>query len=287
MNDFIKNTKRRIRRIQGRLLHSISQSKLDSVLGNTLRNNDGNSPDVLFVHSSLSRCGYLKPGATGLLQSLQQNCETLCLPTHTYCYAVDGQIQTYDPKTTPSKIGHTTNQFWKMPGVLRSLHPTHSLAALGPAAEEICRDHMACETACGSDTPYQRLIQLDAAVLMFGATMNTYTLFHCAEDEANCSYLYEPEPYEFQVKDYDGTVHRTRLYRQDMSTLRRFVSMRDELRQEGLLRVIPFGMNELLFIPSSKRVHEYTVGKLRENELHLVDHSARASLNGERKECQT
>ena len=117
--------------------------------------------------------------------------------------------------------------------------------------------------------------------------MNTYTLFHCAEDEASCNYLYEPKPYEFLVKDHDGNVHQTRLFRQDMAIARRFVSMRDELRDEGLLRVIPFGMSELLFIPSSKRVHEYTVGKLRENQLHLVDHSARAGLNKGRRECQT
>ena len=266
IRDLYTSSWRQLRRLRRRLLYTIS----DNVLSETLTQLIQPSPEILFVHSSLSRCGHFSSGPHGILQMLRKHCQTLCLPTHTYCYTVDGATETYDPRCTESRIGAITNTFWRMPGVKRSIHPTHSLAAIGPHSEHLCENHQACETACGSGTPYMRLIDLDAAVLMFGATMNTYTLFHCAEDAANCGYLYEDEPYQLSACDELGTIHDVVLRRQDMTVPRRFTEMREELHKAGLLKIMPLGMNELLYLPSSKRVHEYTVNKITEDENHLV-----------------
>lgn len=249
-----------------RLFHTITAEMIDDILHRTIPS----PPSILFVHSSLSRCGFLTTGPEGLLQSLKQNCETLCLPTHTYCYPKGGHTPTFDPKQTSSLIGRITNVFWQSDGVVRSIHPTHSLAAEGPRAVELCANHMECETPCGPGTPYEKLVQADAAVLMFGTTMNTYTLFHYSEDIAGCSYLYVPTRYELLAKDYRGATHEIPFRRQDMSVPRRFIEMRDELHSEGLLNIVPFGLNELLYIPSSSDVHEYTTARLRENEYHLL-----------------
>ena len=43
--------------------------------------------------------------------------------------------------------------------MLRSIHATHSLAALGSYAKELCSDHYRQDTPCGAATPYARLLQ--------------------------------------------------------------------------------------------------------------------------------
>ena len=180
MLNFLYDVKHRLTKFRAKL-RRISSAQLEQALTTAIQvpssKRSDAGPEVLFVHSSLSRCGYLEPGAEGLIDALRGHCDTLCLPTHTYCYTQDGNTPTYDPTSTLSLIGSVTNTFWKMPDVLRSIHPTHSLAATGPKAEFLCKDHVDCETACGPDTPYARMVELDASVLMFGATMNTYTLF--------------------------------------------------------------------------------------------------------------
>ena len=45
----------------------------------------------------------------------------------------------YDPAETPSRVGSVTNLFRRRPGAVRSLQPTHSVAAIGNRAEEFCQ----------------------------------------------------------------------------------------------------------------------------------------------------
>src|SRR5689334_5338465 len=97
--------------------------------------------DNLFVHSSLSACGWMRYGPSGVIDVLLQwlgNKKTLVLPTHTYCYPdEEGRCEVFDLAKTESQVGAITNYFWRRPGVARSLHPTHSLAAMGPEQDAI------------------------------------------------------------------------------------------------------------------------------------------------------
>jgi aminoglycoside 3-N-acetyltransferase len=228
---------------------------------------------LLMMHSSLSHCGYIEGGAATVIEVAGGVGDTLCLPTHTYCYPLSRSEPPpkFDPLTTRSVVGEITNFFWQQEGVCRSVHPTHSLAARGPKAAELCRGHELCQTPCGPGTPYERLVESDAAVLMFGVTMNTYTLFHTAEDAAGCPYLYEPQPYDLVALDGEGHEHAVRMYRQDMSVRRRFAAMDRVLERAGLLRRGSLGHGELLFIPSARRVHEFMLARLAEDPFFLVD----------------
>ena len=230
-------------------------------------------PRLLMMHSSLSHCGYIEGGAATVIDVAGGVCDTLCLPTHTYCYPMSRSDPPprFDPLTTRSVVGEITNFFWQQAGVCRSVHPTHSLAARGPLAAELCRGHELCQTPCGPGTPYERLVEGDAAVLMFGVTMNTYTFFHTAEDAAGCPYLYEPEPYDLVALDREGHPHQVRMYRQDMSVRRRFAAMDRVLERAGLLRRGSLGHGELLFIPSARTVHEFLLARLAEDPFFLVD----------------
>ena len=238
--------------------------------------------DLLLVHSSLSACGSIDGGPGTVINALRSwitDRAALALPTHTWSYPdASGVAPVYDYKSTPSVVGTITNFYWRQPGVVRSLHPSHSLACSGPDAEELCRDHELRETPCGAGTPYLRIAEGNSSVLMFGATMDSYTLFHTAEDAAEAPYLYMPEQFTLRTRTPDGEVKSIPMWRQDMGVARRFAATADWLSEQGLLVRRKLGLGELLFIPSARALHETMVKTMRRDPLFLVHEKARAEV---------
>jgi aminoglycoside 3-N-acetyltransferase len=238
--------------------------------------------DLLFVHSSLSACGSIDGGPATVISALSKwisDGAVLALPTHTWSYPdKTGVAPVYDFAATPSVVGTITNYYWQQPGIVRSLHPSHSLAVSGPTAESLLAGHESCETPCGAGTPYLRIAEGNSSVLMFGATLDSYTLYHTAEDAAEVPYLYAPEQVTLRSKGRDGIVRAIRMWRQDMSVARRFEATVDWASDEGLLVRRKLGLSELLYIPSARALHEAVVSKMRQDPLFLVAESARAEV---------
>ena len=233
---------------------------------------------LVMIHSSLSACGYIFGGEGAVVRLLREWCSgsTLVMPTHTYCYPdSQGNVVAFDPSATPSVVGIVTDCFWRERGSLRSRHPTHSLAAQGPLAEALIAGHENCETPCGPGSPYERLVEWSAGVLMFGATLNSYTLFHTAEDAADVSYLYEPRRYELKSVKPSGAIQSVKTKRHDMSVERRFAKIDGWLEGQGLLHRRLLGRGELLWIPDAAAAHRALVEKLRHDSLFLVSAQAR------------
>ena len=238
--------------------------------------------DLLLVHSSLSACGSIEDGPATVISALRSwisHRAVLALPTHTWSYPdKTGVAPIYDYTSTPSLVGAITNYYWPQSGVVRSLHPSHSLAASGPGAEELCAGHESCETPCGAGTPYQRIAEGYSSVLMFGATLDSYTLFHTAEDTAHVPYLYAPEQVTLRTRRKDGVIQSIKMWRQDMTVARRFAATVDWLSEQGLVVRRKLGLGELLFIPNAKALHEMMVEMLRRDPLFLVDEKARSDV---------
>src|SRR6476620_10567900 len=97
--------------------------------------------DSLLVHSSLSKIGFVEGGPKTVIEALQEAVGeegTLLFPA----FPAKGRNKThleehpfFDVRNTPSQMGSITEYFRGMKGVLRSLHPTDSIAAKGPLAE--------------------------------------------------------------------------------------------------------------------------------------------------------
>ncbi|HZI86860.1 MAG TPA: AAC(3) family N-acetyltransferase [Pyrinomonadaceae bacterium] len=238
--------------------------------------------DLLFVHSSLSACGSIEGGPGTVVNALRSwisDRAALAMPTHTWSYPdKTGVAPVYDYTSTPSVVGTITNHYWRQPGVVRSLHPSHSVACSGPDAENLCAGHETLETPCGAGTPYLRMAEGNSSVLMFGATMDSYTLFHTAEDAAEVPYLYAPEQVTLRTKGKDGVVREIQMWRQDMGVARRFAATANWLEEQDLLIRRKLGLSELLFIPNARALHETMVKALRRNPLFLVDEKARAGV---------
>ena len=260
---------RRLKRTRRKLVR-VDQEK---ILG-TLRSFVPQQDRTLLMHSSLSACGYMTEGPATVIAAMRawlSDGVGIAIPTHTWSYpSTSGVAPIYDYRVTPSVVGTITNYYREQPGVVRSLHPSHSIAYGGPEAQAFIDGHDLCETPCGHGTPYERLIAQDGSVLMFGATLDAYTLFHTAEDAAQVPYLYLPQQLILRSRDRDGVTKEIPTWRQDMRVTRRFGAMDHWLEKEGLLVRRKLGLGELLYIPRAAALHERVVKELQRDPLFLV-----------------
>lgn len=153
---------------------------------------------VLMVHASLSALGRVEGGAEavvdGLLTALGPE-GTLVMPAfldESVC--IEGIVEVApeamvrqaraawprDPASAPSTMGAIPEAFRQRPGTGRSAHPTTSVIASGPRAGEILHPHpLAWATGVGS--PFARLTEMDAQMLLLGVGFNRLSLLHHAE----------------------------------------------------------------------------------------------------------
>jgi len=104
--------------------------------------------------------------------------------------ALTAATPAYDRYATPvtADLGFMPEYVRNQPGVVRSLHPSLSFAAFGPAAAEaVLRQPL--HFPFGWDSPLGWLYEKQGAVLMVGTDLRTMTLLHLAETEAPVSYL--------------------------------------------------------------------------------------------------
>src|SRR6516164_2385490 len=74
----------------------------------------------------------------------------------------------FNARRTPSQMGVLSELFRYGSGVLRSLHPTHSVCALGPLAEELTRAHHLSPAAFGRLSPFGVMARYKTAILGVG-----------------------------------------------------------------------------------------------------------------------
>ncbi|HKR60189.1 MAG TPA: AAC(3) family N-acetyltransferase, partial [Pyrinomonadaceae bacterium] len=278
MGKFSTRTAGSIVRKLGKVTRKLVRLDHDKIL-NALSSFGQNQSEMLLVHSSLSACGYIDGGPETVVKALRSwipQSTLLAMPTHTWSYPTPlDAAPLFDAQATPSLVGAITDFFWRQPEVVRSLHPSHSLACHGVGADEFCENHELHETPCGAGTPYKVMVETNTSVLMFGATLDSYTLFHTAEDAAQLPYLYLPEKMMLRTKRLDGAVIEVPSWRQNMAIARRFSETVDWLEQENLLQRRKLGKGELLFIPRADRVHDEVVKQLRNDPMFLIASSER------------
>ena len=163
------------------------------------------SDDTVLVHSSFSSLG--QKGLTGFefLSALRSylSSGTLILPSLTFDY-VTAENPCFDVQKTQSCIGYLPEVFRTKFDVIRSLHPTHSVCAIGKYAHDITRNHMEDATPCGENSPFALLPQLDGKILMIGCGLNPNTSMHAIEELVVPTYLYGDE-IEYSIIDKSRT----------------------------------------------------------------------------------
>jgi len=149
--------------------------------------------DLVLVHSALRTLGPVEGGADTVLDALLEILGpegTLVLPTHTFRVVTAAQ-PVFHQLLTPSNVGTLSNVFRLRPGVVRGLHPTHSVAAIGPLAGKLLGGHERESTPCSAESPYWRLSEWGGKILIIGVGLNCCTLFHACEELAGMKQVHD------------------------------------------------------------------------------------------------
>ncbi len=138
---------------------------------------------TLLVHSSMKAVGEVEGRADTVIDAFMEYMKDglLIFPTHSWSED-NNQDNIFNPKTEKSCVGILTNIFRKREGVLRSLHPTHSLAAYGKDAEEFIAGEENRKTPCPREGAYGKLYDRNAQILFLGCTLKSNTFIHGVEE---------------------------------------------------------------------------------------------------------
>ena len=152
--------------------------------------------DSLIIHSSLRSLGRVEKGADGVLDALLEvigPAGNLMLPTFNYTRPLPEPY--YDPKNTPGRTGIISETGRKRPDAVRSLHPTHSVAVIGPDARQLTDGHLQTR-AFGKNSPIDRLVKAGGKVLLLGVAHTSNSTVHIGEEYADIpkGSWYEPLP---------------------------------------------------------------------------------------------
>lgn len=173
--------------------------------------------DVVMVHSAFDSFLGFQGGPVDAIRTLQEVVGggargTLMMPTIPFRgtaveYALGDPV--FDVRQTVSRMGLLTELFRRSPGVVRSIHPTHSVAVWGNRAEAIIAGHERAETPCGRSTPYEKLLEYDGKILLAGVPANTMTFCYFIVEELEPQLaipVFTRETYSMRWRDADGAV---------------------------------------------------------------------------------
>lgn len=87
----------------------------------------------------------------------------------------------YRRDKSPSLVGALTQAILADPRVIRSAHPSHSIAAIGREAEYLVRGHTPFSQPVGIQNGFSKTVGLDGVIFFVGDTLASNTTFHAYE----------------------------------------------------------------------------------------------------------
>ena len=156
--------------------------------------------DVVLLHSSLSSLGHVDGGAPTVIDAFRSvlgDHGTLVTPAFSgsvkdplrdvpvgsadaEVWAVRDAVPLFDAATTPTETGAIPTAVLSHSYGVRSSHPQASVAAVGHHADLICRDQP-LSFALGANSPFSRLVELDATIVLLGVGHNRSSMLHHVE----------------------------------------------------------------------------------------------------------
>lgn len=172
------------------------------------RNAGLHTGDIVLIHSSLKSFGYVIGGVMTVINALFDAVGpegTVMVPTLTGKYTDSSDDPpVFDVRHTPCWTGKIPETFRQLPEAKRSLHPTHSAAAIGARRDELLDGHETGESPCDKKSPYFKNAKLGGYVMLIGVDQESNTSIHCCEEVAGVPYQLQKDSADIYISGYDG-----------------------------------------------------------------------------------
>ncbi|ULO06714.1 AAC(3) family N-acetyltransferase [Paenibacillus sp. 19GGS1-52] len=198
---------------------------------------------TILVHSSLKSIGEVQGGADTVLDALVEYMRDglLVLPTHTWAY-INANNPRFSVLDSPSCVGILPELFRSRKGVIRSWHPTHSVAALGADAVEFTAGAELWDTPCARGSVWGKLLDRKADIVLLGVDLRRNTFIHGIEEWVDIPGRMTDEPEQLYTVTPDGTVLSVPSRRHcGLSWSQHFWKVDDVLYEGGAMRKGSFG----------------------------------------------
>ena len=168
--------------------------------------------DAVLMHSAFKSMGTVEGGIQTLIEALLSvigDTGTLLGPTLSF-RTVTAEEPVFDYVNSPSCVGAVSEYIRCMEGAKRSIHPTHSCAAIGYKRDWYVDGHEKDCTPVGPNSPFYKLSRDGGKVLMLGCTAGPNTSMHGVEEYNQVPYILTPStiphtmvlPERTYVQDY-------------------------------------------------------------------------------------
>lgn len=221
--------------------------------------------DSLILHSSFRSLGAVAGGPQAVVEAVLDVLGPkghLMVPTFTYSLPI-WNIAPFDYRHSKSRVGAITEVVRQRPDAQRSFHPTHSVAVIGPEADQIVSNHLHA-TPTGLKSPFGKMYARKAKILMLGTRQDTDTSLHYCEVVAQMPYLdvVFTQGQDFEIAWFYNEadqIEYTRIHELPGCS-RGFEVIEPELRRRGVLKDVRIGeaASQLLemesFVPAAVEV---------------------------------
>ncbi len=185
------------------------------------------SGDLVYVHSGMDGLNLDFPfyRILFLIREIIGPAGTVVFPTYPNhrisSYEWLKQGNEFDIRRTPSYTGILTEFARRQRKAVRSLHPTKSVCAIGPAAKDLTATHHLSPYPYDTNSPYFKLIAGGGKIVGLGATTNYISFGYCVDDALKEKFpvrVYRDELFSAPCIDYEGRRVIVPTYAHDMRT---------------------------------------------------------------------
>jgi aminoglycoside 3-N-acetyltransferase len=226
--------------------------------------------DTLLVHSSYKSFGPVEGGPQTVIRALELALGmegTLIMPTFNFDF---NKGQSWDVRSTPSKMGVLTELVRVDPRAKRVFHPFYSFAILGKYAEIL--GSLRYKSSYERNSIFGKLRDLDGKIMVIGLSYtNSMTFFHHIEQMEGVDYRFLKQ-FTGEVTDWDGTTKVDTfemLVRDiDKGVITEVNPMGELMEEAGVIKSAKIGEADVKLMKANE-VYEFTAREMKRDP-HLL-----------------
>lgn len=227
--------------------------------------------DTILLHTSIKGLKTPDIKAEGIIEWLlgvigEQG--TLLVPALSY-KAVTVESPIFNIETTETCIGILPEVFRLKYATHRSIHPTHSVCAVGRLAKSLTLSHKLDHTPVGEHSPFSLLPQVEGKILMLGCGLKPNTFMHGIEEIASASYALAKQAVTYTISANNTTYHKTYYPHNFSNIVQRYDRLSQLLTDQELIEGDVLGGKAFLIDAVAAKIK--ATRAIQANDMYFVD----------------